>query len=77
LAKRGFRYSHTTAKDGQPLMTRAISAEVKRFDAKAFAKALRAENFPTKMNPARFDHVMVVLQLVTAGTSLINPQKLS
>jgi hypothetical protein len=74
LAKRELRYSHTTAKDGQPSMMGTISAEIKGFDAKAFGKALRAENYPTKANPTPFNHVMVVLQPVTAGTSLINPK---
>jgi hypothetical protein len=64
LAKSGVPYSHADAKGGEPLVMSVGSTEVKGFDATAYANALKAANYPTKADPARMNHIMVVLLLV-------------
>jgi hypothetical protein len=39
------------------------SAEVKGFDAKAYGEALKTAKYPTKADPSRVNHVMVILLL--------------
>ncbi|HTT39289.1 MAG TPA: MFS transporter [Burkholderiales bacterium] len=64
LAKSGVPYTHVEAKPGEPLVLAVGSAEVKGFDAKAYGDALKASNYPPKADPARINHVMVIVLLV-------------
>lgn len=64
LAKSGVPYNHAEAKAGEPLTLSVGSVVVKGFDAKAYGEALKAANYPTKADPARINHFMVVLLLV-------------
>jgi len=64
LAKSGVPYVHMEPKAGEELVMSVGPSEVKGFDAAAYAQALKAANYPAKADPARINHVMIVVLLV-------------
>ncbi len=64
LAKSGVPHTHAPARAGAPLVLSVGGAEVKGFDAQAYANALRDAGYPEKAVPARINHAAVVALLV-------------
>ena len=64
LAKSGVPYTHAAPRNGDQLAISIGATEIKGFDDKAYAAALKAAGYPTAADPARINHVAVVLLLV-------------
>ena len=64
LAKSGVPYTHASAKGADPLVLSVGGTEVKGFDPKAYGDALTAAKYPAKADPARINHVGIVILIV-------------
>jgi len=64
LAKSGVPYTHAAPHNGDELTVTIGTKELKGFDAKNYAEALKQAQYPTTADPERINHVVIVLLIV-------------